>query len=169
MAKKDFYRFLDQPERLPDDDRDRELAQLMKEVEGLESPDPGPDYWNQFNHRLQARIDRLPPRRSFRRLWLDLPLAIGAAAALALALIMLEPWRGEPPGLETLSASELALLADAFEPLDPDGEPPAPEQEESDWSLLIELYEPAGDDLFAGAAWRDIDPEAFAQLWNREG
>jgi len=171
MNKHEFFDRLDHPNRPPSDQATRELADLLQEVETLESPDPGPDYWNRFNQRLQTRLDRRPPKRRFRRLWLDLPLGLAAAAALVLTLVVLAPWRGDTPDMrriDNLDGAELAILSELYEPL-AEPLPGAPAASSTDWDLLLELYEPAAPDVFANDTWRDVDPDELANLWNREG
>lgn len=167
MKKKDFYDFLDDPERGPKGSGERELADLYRKIEGLDADDPGQDYWRQFNHRLQQRIDRLPARRAFQRWWV-LPSWLAAAAAMALVAFFFSPGK-TTPGLEGLNNEALLLAGQLYE-VEMDVEAPVPELAEGEFEVLLQAFEPLFEaDALTEEDFVPINPEKFKELWNLEG
>ena len=160
MKKQDFYDFLD---KSPTGEADSDLVHLLKEVEQLDTPDPGQEYWNNFNSRLQQKLE-VPEKRSIWR-WFGAPIW-GSLAAAAVMVFVFWPKGTEVdvvPSIEDMNAQELALLADVYVPFE---EEVSYDLNDADADLLLENYS-FGDD--PGLLDTDFDAETFKSLWQTEG
>ena len=162
MDKTSFYDFLDRPDRLPETAPERELAMLLKELESEEVPDPGTDYWNRFNSRLEQRLEA---GRKSRWSWWSPPVWAALALCAAFALFWLIPQR--EPSLEELSNESLLLISQALAPLDE--HPYELDLAESDYDLLLEVLEPIGGGDQTSDTLEGISVEELKLIWNLEG
>lgn len=166
MTQDTFHKYLDDPRCLPEDPPDRELAALMQAVSQLESPEPKPAYWHQFNSRLQTRLNREQFRQRFR--WRGWYLGSGLVAATALWLLFtLWPSLTAAPSLENLDTESLAFLSSVYS--DYDDSDAVASLPESEAQLLLETYEFENDSyLPSDDEWVPLDEDALDALW-KEG
>ena len=163
MKKDVIYQYLEKGGDLPHQPSEHELLTLLKEVENLEDPEPEPAYWNQFNHRLQAKLDaRVPPKRFA---FFKLPLWVGALASIMLAFFLFQP--RATPALERLDPEALAFLSQFYEI--PEEENEAYVLDMGDLDILLQTFGTGEyeDNLFSEDY--DFSAEDFKDLWNREG
>lgn len=151
-----FHHFLDHPDQLPQNDGERELALLFKEIGDLEAPqDPGQAYWNQFNHRLQNRLDQAPkPRRLF---WAR-PLM--GLTAMATMLVLAFFWQGttQPTAersLAALDSEDLMIIGEMYQSSLWDDE--TVEIADADLDLMLEVTNPLFDDDFSNLDQLDFE------------
>lgn len=111
MKHDNFDHFLDH-QALPEDPTQREMALLFQEVSELEIPDPGQEYWNQFNHRLQSKIQHTPKRSSWR--WLRPALAFGfSVLVFAVFWPKVQPAKLDP-SLASLDSEYLEIIGEMY-------------------------------------------------------
>ena len=171
MKNKGFYDYLD-GKTPPETEEDRLLASLLEEVTELPEPDPGQQYWNNFNSRLQQKLEQTPAKQGFLARF-AIPSGIfatlAAAAVVALMFIPGSP-ELETPVMADLDETELSLLASAFE--DPyedfaydSSEALAADMDLADGELdlLMNIYDGGADNL------ENFNAEEFLALWETEG
>lgn len=174
-----FLAYLDNPDNEDARDGAAELVAMMEAVEDIDVPDPGQDYWNQFNHRLQQRLEQ-EPRKRFTFQWRQFFGQWQAAFAFAgIVLLGMLVWRPLAPhenphrnGMEwsQMSEQDLAMIGQLYN--DDYLDENLSELADNDWSQLLDgLGEEGG--LFDGDSDlpldEDFDSEAFKSLWNAEG
>jgi len=164
MSKKSFYRSLDHPDQPITGEDTRQLMALMDEVAQLDSPEPGPTYWNHFNSRLQQRMAKNANKK---RRFLFWPALSAVAAAV---LIWLYVPRAEPK-LEDLSKEQLGVLSQAFDPYEQtDSDAGSFELQDEPYDLLLQALsdEAQPEDLLLD----DLGAEELELLrsgWDLEG
>lgn len=161
MTRKEFERYLDRPDTPLQDPENQDLARLMDEVSQCDAPDPGPEYWNQFNHRLQQRLDQEPIPKQRARLPLFAWLAPLATAIAVVALFWLIPHQksvSQAPSLDQLDSESLAFLGSVFDETAENPQNPLLEED------AVELWEDEWD--FDPL---EIDPESLKNDWDMEG
>lgn len=154
MNTHDFHDFLDHPDQLPQDPTELELATMLKELSQETIPDPGTDYWNQFNHRLQLRLQE--PKLPFWKQWFK-PGVIFFATALVLVVAMPFTLRTSKPDrtLASLSSDSLIVISEMF---DSDlWDPLSPELADSELDHLIETTDTLFEDSFPAFQFFDSD------------
>lgn len=171
MKNKGFYDYLD-TKKEPEDQADRQLADLLAEVAQLEAAQPGQDYWNNFNSRLQQKLQQTPTRHRWSSLF-QWPARVFSGLALAALLLFVflpqTPQTQHNPGFEELNATQLSLLASALE--DPytytsqSTETTDSEMNlaETDIDLLLDAYSRRETNI------ENFNAEEFIALWETEG
>lgn len=174
-----FLAYLDNPNDAEARAAAGDLVAMMEEVDGLEDADPGQAYWNQFNHRLQQRLQAAThrPARWSLRAWFgqwQAPLALAAMVLIALIAWWPDHLRRPTPEvgqrLADMSAQELALIDDLFDSGYLDGN--IGELADNDLALLFDGYQeetPGLDFDVELPSDESFDSEAFKSLWNAEG
>jgi len=161
MTQDSFHRFLDNQENVPKENEARELVLLLQEVSELDKDeDPGQAYWNQFNHRLQNRLDRVGKPRRFRgvRPWL---VFAGMAAVLMAAFLW--PNRQDPQSEKTLASLDmehLSIIGEMYS--EPFLDESNYELADQDLDLLLEVTNPLFDDPYSNLDQLDFE------TWNTE-
>ena len=164
MNKEEIYDYLDDPTKVPTDAEAREMTALLRSLETEAVPDPGQDYWNNFNARLQTRLEADRQRKPR---FLRLPVWMGALATAVLVIAFLVPLGNRSHQVETLSLASLSdadllLISETYAPLD--DEDMSLDLADSDLDLLLEAVD--GDDwdedLF------EVDPNLLQSIW-KEG
>ncbi len=196
MDKKQVYRYLEDNKVLPSDPEAEGLTELLRQLEELKAPDPGLAYWNQFNRRIQARISVEDPSRS-RFSWLSLPVWVGLAAAVFLAVILLQDPKAPPRSVSSVVPSEHQSLLPTgglvdqtnssainrtlgLEKLNPeslavlldlltDQESFAYDEDPANLADPLRDLEVLADDFFNQEDYSDFDGTSFKALWGREG
>lgn len=172
--KQDFYDHLDGKPVAKTDGETQALIEMLREVEDLSTPDPGADYWNQFNGAFQQRLAE-QQRFSWRQhgfLGKVLP-ALASAALLVVAFFNVPYLREEGPSAEVpslaeLSPESLALLAQYYVPQN-DAYLIVEDNVNSDLDAqdLVDSYEA----LYQEDSYnlQGLDAEQLESLWNLEG
>jgi hypothetical protein len=171
-SKKDFYDHLDgKPVGKAVDAETQEMLELLREVEDLPTPDPGIDYWNNFNAEFQERLAKTEKPRFWQIRWLVPAFATVALvlfAALYLPFWQQEPAQTGPLSLADLSNESLALLEQIYIPEDGDY---YLVQDNSaidlDEDALFESFETLYDDL--DYSLDGLEADQLESIWNREG
>jgi len=164
MDKKAIYDYLDDPSQNPKGQEERELLALLHELEEQPAAEPDQVYWNNFNARLQTRLDK-GKRRPWYLAW---PAWTATLLSAALLFVVFRP--SEPTAalsLADLSNEGLSLISEAYEPLIE--EEVEMDLADVDYDLLLEAY---GTDSWAAPLDLDtseIDVEELKALWNQEG
>ena len=167
MRKKDFYRFLDDPNPDLESSLDEETLQLFKQLETLPEEEPGEDYWQGFNHRLQARLEGLPkkPKPWYAGGWM---LWATLASAAVLLWVMLPLRSPASPRLEDLSQTELAFMSELFQPQDelfPDSDLVS----DTEAFLFEEMELEIWDNGLFEEDIINVNPEELKSQWSLEG
>ncbi|MDJ0836058.1 MAG: hypothetical protein QNK37_06035 [Acidobacteriota bacterium] len=164
MNKEEIYDYLDDPTKEPTDAEAREMTALLRSLETEVVPDPGQEYWNNFNAGLQTRLEASRQRKPW---FLRLPVWMGALATAVLVIAFLVPMGNRSQQVETLSLASLSdadllLISETYAPLD--DEDMSLDLADSDLDLLLEAVD--GDDwdedLF------EVDPNLLQSIW-KEG
>jgi hypothetical protein len=173
MSKQRFYDYLDDPSKLPDDPESAELANLLKEVSDLETPDPGQAYWNQFNSRLQQKLDgrKARRRRGILPAW---ALGIASLAAAVLLAVWFIPGptslendqSAETTSLEALDDDALLLLGQVYETSFDSADY---QLDEANINLLVDTFTAPTEAGWFEEDFTSFDAEAFIALWETEG
>ena len=118
MKRRSFEAYLDNPrEHRAADAEEEAFTSLMRDLEHLETPDPGANYWNQFNRDFQTRLKGVTPKK--KRSWWLHPGFLSFAAMLFLAAVLVPFSLKEKPAapqtdsmlsLEQLSLEGLAVI-----------------------------------------------------------
>ncbi len=174
-----FLAYLDNPNDAEARAAAGDLVAMMEEVDHLEDADPGQAYWNQFNHRLQQRLqgDASRPARWRLRAWFSqwqAPLAVAAMVLIAFIAWWPDLQRRPTPEvgqrLASMNDQELALIDDLFDPGYLDGN--LGELADNDLALLLDVYQEEAPSLEFEVdlpSEDTFDSEAFKSLWNAEG
>jgi len=177
MDKKEFFKYLEDDSLHLQDGDNKAIAQLLKEVEDLDTPQPDQALWNQFNSRLQSRIDALPHRRFSS--WFRAPALAILAAAVVLAFFLFRPNQEASPWvLDNFSHDELQVVSLIYQ----DTEFYDEDTPSENWSLelddlgekgmeiLMESVESsAGMGPLYGLDPATFDTVEFQSLWKSEG
>lgn len=169
MSKKEIFDYLDNQDNTPQDPEAVEMANLLREIETMEIPDPGQDYWNNFNARLNQKLEQ-PPKASFA--WLKWPAWGAAFAAFALILFFnispkpADPQLQEPPSFDNLSSESFALLSDIYLS---DDEDDTYELAESELDTFINELNPYDQSPLIEMDLNNFDANEFKTLWQTEG
>lgn len=165
MTQDAFNRYLDNPEQRPQEGDALELAMLFESLqESDHSEDPGQGYWNQFNHRLQNRLEQEAKPKRFG--WFRPSLAFaGVAAVLLFAFLKHDQPAADPEKtLASLDMEYLSIIGEMYASPILDSDPY--EFADQDLELLLEVTDPIFDDPFSNLDQLDLEswnPE------NREG
>lgn len=172
-----FLAYLDDPTNAEARAAAGDLVAMMEEVDALEDADPGQAYWNQFNHRLQQRLQAQPRTRRSLRTWFSQWQALPALAVMVLiAFIAWWPNHQRRPApeigqqLASMNDQELALIDDLFDTGYLDGN--IGELADNDLALLFDAYPEETPSLEFEVDLPNeetFDSEAFKSLWNAEG
>lgn len=174
--QQDFYDHLDGATPKETDAETQAMMAMLQEVEALETPDPGAEYWNQFNGEFQQRLAKAEAKQPWYAKWTRLAwMPLAAASALALVLYIAlpttqksSPDTAEMPTLASLSQESLAALEQFYLP------------EQDDFLVVEDSY---SNDLDADALWQsyevlyeedsynlqDLETEQLESIWNLEG
>ncbi|PIE91429.1 MAG: hypothetical protein CR997_01170 [Acidobacteria bacterium] len=171
--KKDLKQYFDQPNTKLEDPESIALAKLLKEVSELETPDPGTEYWNRFNSRLQAKLDRQKKKTSFswigfmkrHRLSFSIPIMILLVSFLFLGKTLKDSFPQDLyNGLSRLSSEELLLLQEVYD---------TPSYEQADIFAQTMPYDDSEaidndpDSVFIKL--NELDTQSLRALYNEEG
>ena len=163
MNKDQFDQFLDNPDMELTDATTRDMAALLRTLETDEAPEADQVYWNNFNARLQTRLDE-----GKRKPWfLRGPVWMGTLATAAIvAAILLPDFKTtnlESFTLASLSDADLNLISEVYVPLDE--EDVAIDLADADLDLLLDSV---GGDEWDAEGFLDVDPEQLESIW-KEG
>lgn len=163
MNQDQFDAFLEDSTNLPEDSEQKELALMFKEIEDLDPPDPGQAYWNQFNSRLQQRLEQ--PKKSFWQMWLKPGVALLTTAVLLVILIPKPSGTQEALSLANLDDDYLLVIGEMY--ASDFWANTNQEIAENDLDLLLETTETLFDDPFSNTLDLDFDSELTGS--NQEG
>ena len=185
MGKKQFYQYLDNDREPLEEVDDLELAAILKECETLDTPDPGTDYWNNFNANLQSKLDALPAKKPF---WLrfQLPIWSAVTAAIIVAVFLYRPNDATPPpGLQVTQDTTLDLRtqdATLLGALDNDTldillelyqndeeEEESFEMAENDYDIFYQVFDSEPGQSMDELIEEEISAEDLKALWDMEG
>ena len=168
--KHEWNQFFDDPNLPMDDAQDQELAELFREVCEQDYPEPGSNYWNQFNARLQHRMGQQSGKPAWWNLKVFFTGMVLVSAVMFLCVFSLSIWNANKTEkdqfqlLADLSPDDLTLLSDMM---------PLAERDlltnSSAWvedEALDDLYDDS-DTMYLELD--SIDPQALESLFNKEG
>lgn len=161
MDKQQLDQLLEQADHPVTDSETRAAVQLLHALQQDQTPEPDQAYWNQFNARLQSRLEA---SRKPRFAWTRGFAWLGMAAAALLMMGLLGVFDRTAPSLEDLSDEDLALISELYLDEVQDGD--ALNLAESD---LSDLLGGLAEDLLMGEEWLSVDPDDLASDWNKEG
>ena len=174
MDKKAIDAYLDDPTRLPKHADDRELVNLLEEISELEVPDPGPDYWNHFNHRLQNRLAEEKSRQqtAWWHKWLRAPIWLSGAVALVLllAFLTLRPQQSyDAPSLASMNQADLQFLAQLYDDATL-GDLTSQDALGDEWDLeLIDEFGSESEAIDLYFEPESFDGEELKSIWDQKG
>jgi len=172
--KTEWKEFFDDPNRTFTDPEDQEMAQIFHNISQLETPDPGPEYWNHFNARLQQKLEarkKVPFWRSSLTWFSQMRVLAPALGLFALAIISVFTFSTNHhktingfDALARLSQQDLQFLG---EYLLPDDETTLADSQDF-WNdeILGELYEDP-EDIYGDLD--RTDSESLEKLFIKEG
>ncbi|CAM2009419.1 hypothetical protein [Acanthopleuribacter pedis] len=175
-----FAAYLDNPNDAAAREEAAELIAMMESIEAIEAPDPGQEYWNQFNHRLQQRLENRPRKRArfswrfFFGGWQTTAFAFAGLLVLGFLLMPSTPRQSDLNPSDNqwaqMSEQDLAFIDQLYSDDYLDGN--LSDLVESDVAQLL-------DDLGEDSQFlerdgdlpldENFDSEAFKSLWNAEG
>jgi hypothetical protein len=172
--KTEWKDFFDDPSRTFTDPEDQEMAQIFHHISQWETPDPGQDYWNHFNARLQQKLatrKKIPFWRSSLT-WISPMRVLAPALGLfALAIISVFTFNANQQkkingfdALTRLSQQDLQFLGEYLLP--EDETTLADSQNFWNDEILDELYEDP-EDIYGDLD--RTDPESLEKLFMKEG
>ncbi|CAM2065814.1 hypothetical protein SCOR_10575 [Sulfidibacter corallicola] len=174
MDKKAIEAYLDDPTRPPQHADDRELVNLLEEISELDVPDPGPDYWNQFNHRLQNRLAEEQTRRqtAWWHKWLRAPIWMSGAVALILlvAFLTLRPQQAyDSPSLASMNQVDLQFLVQLYDDATL-GDLTSQDAFTDEWDLeLIDEFGTESEAIDLYFEPDSFDGEELKSMWDQKG
>ena len=162
MEKQELYSYLDgnnghYPDR-------NELLALLQEIESIKDPMPDPGYWNQFNIRLQQRLEQ---RGQPQKWWIFrvTPLRFAVTVFVAFLLVFVLKPTLRRPTLETLSTESLVAVDNIYEVDDKINL-----NFEDEFFLLFDEFDLFdGRELYEFNDFNEISSESLLDIWGTEG